>query len=185
MFPETYNSAVKFSGSGLAVVTLWLVLPMGAAGQSTPVPRPFPGSGSQASPARPTTEAAQPLPPSEPAPASAAIGGAPVYPAAEFLQSFDAGSGQRYYLYGTNTSFAEIVQYYKNTLKAGGRELYKTPAMQQFDLGRFQDNAMAYPPSIVVKDYSGNGSAGYLFVDGTREKRFKTIIQVVPPGANR
>ena len=38
----------------------------------------------------------------------------------------------------------------------------KLPAMQQFDLGRFDEDAMAYPPSVVVKDYTWNNSPGYL-----------------------
>ena len=53
--------------------------------------------------------------------------------------------------------------------------------MQQFDLGRFDEDAMAYPPSIVVKDYTWNNSPGYLAVTGSAEKRFKTVIQIVPP----
>ena len=32
------------------------------------------------------------------------------------------------------------------------------------DLGRFQEDTMAYPPSVVVKDYTWNGQAGYLHV---------------------
>ena len=59
----------------------------------------------------------------------------------------------------------------------------KLPAMQQFDLGRFDEDAMAYPPSVVVKDYTWNNSPGYLAVSGTTEKRFKTIIQIVAAGA--
>src|SRR5437762_6946094 len=59
----------------------------------------------------------------------------------------------------------------------------KAPAMQQFDLGKFQDQTMAYPPSVVVKDYSSGATEGYLQVDGTRQRRFKTVIQIVPmPG---
>jgi hypothetical protein len=70
-------------------------------------------------------------------------------------------------------------------LRDGGHELFKTPtAMQQFDLGKFRDDTMSLPPSLVVKDYSVNGdgarSDGYLAVDGAREKHFKTIIQIVP-----
>ena len=37
------------------------------------------------------------------------------------------------------------------------------------------------PPSVVVKDYTWNGSAGYLAASGSTEKRFRTIIQIVPP----
>ena len=35
--------------------------------------------------------------------------GVPIYPGAQFIASYDAGRGQRYYLFGTNASFAEIV----------------------------------------------------------------------------
>jgi hypothetical protein len=109
-----------------------------------------------------------------------------IYPTADFLTSFEIGRGQRCYLFGTNASFAEMVAYYRQVLKDGGRELFKTPAMQQFDLGKFQDQTMSYPPSVVVKDYaSGSNGAtdGYLQVDGTRQRRFKTIVQIVPmPG---
>lgn len=151
----------------------------------TPRPSPFPGSA----PARPSEQApAASAPPVagqplvvEPPKGGKAPEGTPVYPSAEFIDSYDAGLGQRYYLYGSNAPYADVVTYYKNTLKNGGREIYKAPAMQQFDLGKFQDDAMAFPPSVVVKDYTWNGSAGYLAAVGTTEKRYRTIIQIVPP----
>ena len=52
--------------------------------------------------------------------------------------------------------------------------------LQQFDVGKFQDQTMASQPSVVVKDYTFGNSAGYLHVDGTQSKRFKTVIQIVP-----
>lgn len=107
--------------------------------------------------------------------------GVPIYPNAEFLESFDAGRGQRFYLYGTNTPYDTVVQYYKAASKSSGRELFKAPAMQQFDLGRFNEDTMAYPPSVVVKDYTWMDSPGYLHVSGTTEKRYKTVIQIVLP----
>jgi hypothetical protein len=110
------------------------------------------------------------------------MAGVPVYPTAEFLESFDAGSGQKYVIYGTNLPFADIVGYYRTALKTGGREVFRAPATHQFDLGRFQEDRMAFPPSVVVKDYTWNNSPGYLFVAGTTEKRYKTIIQIVAPG---
>jgi len=133
-----------------------------------PVPKPFPGAAA---------------PPTAEQPPGATLEGAPVYPAAEFLDSFDAGRGQRLYVYGTNADFASIVAYYQSVLSTRGRELFKAPAMQQFDLGRFDDDTMLLQPSVVVKDYTWNGSEGYLVLDGTTERRFKTIIQIVPaPG---
>jgi len=183
---------MKFSGASVLVVMACVA---GVAAQQPPpaVPRPFPGSSSPTRPADPpaTQPARQPAAPSTTAPAAAppptseAPTGLPVYPAAEFIDAFDAGSGQRYYLYGTNTAYADIVTYYKNLLKTGGRELYRTPPMQQFDLGRFQEDSMVYPPSVVVKDYTWNNSPGYLSISGTNEKRFRTIIQIVPATAAR
>ena len=44
----------------------------------------------------------------------------PVYPGAEFLMAYDAGRNQKYYLFGSNTPFADIVSYYRTTLKQRG-----------------------------------------------------------------
>src|SRR5215471_4604415 len=154
----------------------------------TPVPRPFPGTtGTTQTPPPPAKPPAQtpaqpaqtPAPSAATAQANAALG-APVYPGATPLDVIDAG-GQRMYLFGTNASYAEIVAYYKNVLKNGGRELFKTPPMQQFDTGKFQDETMTFQPGVVVKDYTWNNQAGYLFVNGSKEERFKTVIQIVPP----
>ncbi|MEO8483058.1 MAG: hypothetical protein ABI634_12665 [Acidobacteriota bacterium] len=183
----------------------WLVTVCGVAASaqtgSAPVPRPFPGSGTSSpstagtppapqvpGPANPTptaTPTATPLEPPPSSPATLLPTTIPVYPSAEFLESYDAGSGQRYYLYGSNLPYVEVLAFYRNALKNGGRELYKLPAMQQFDLGKFQEDTMAYPPSVVVKDYSSANSSGYLFVSGTTEKRYRTIIQIVPPGPGK
>lgn len=164
-----------------------------------PVPSPFPGAPAPA-PSTPRTPPATPpaTPPTAPpvaaaptakptAPAAAAapaagpnLPGVPIYPAAEYLDTIDAGSGQSYVLYGTTAPYAEIVAYYRTALKNGGREIYRTPGIYQFDLGRFDDARMAYPPSVVVKDYADGTPAGFLFVSGTTEKRFRTVIQIVP-----
>lgn len=130
------------------------------------VPVPFPAAGRGAATPQTAPDLAE---------------GLPLYPAAQFLETFDAGKGQQYHLYGTNASFAEIVTYYKTTLKNSGRVIFQGPLMHQFDLGRFQEESMAYPPSVVVKDYTWNGQAGYLHVSGTTSTRYKTIIQIVKP----
>ena len=177
----------------VALVALAASLPVAA----EQVPQPFPGAGSTPAsnpkPAQPQSSAPRTSAPPATTPTAAAATpnrpagsgpdiGVPIYPTAEFLDSVDAGAGQRYYLYGVNAAYDAIVTFYKTTLKNGGRELFnKTPPTQQFDLGKFKDDTMVYPPSVVVKDYTWNGSTGYLFVSGTTEKRFRTIIQIVPP----
>lgn len=190
------------------MVRLTLVLTMTALAvtttlaQSVPVPRPFPGAGAPPSgtstprtpPAAPPP-APTPAPPVEttpqpiatPAPPAAASGpeipGVPLYPTAEFLDTIDAGSGQQYYLYGTHAPYRDIVNYYRTVLRNSGREIYRSPGVYQFDLGRFNESRMAYPPSVVVKDYAESNPSGFLFVSGTTETRFQTIIQIVPAEA--
>lgn len=157
------------------------------------IPQPFPKPGSPATTppvAAPSTApqtAAPAAPPGagEPAPGSL---GVTIYPAAQFITSYDAGRGQRYYLYGTSTPFAEIVQYYRNTLKQRGDLVFEQPAVHQFDLARFREETMAFPPSVTVKDYTFGGTGGYLNPKrGADPARFPTIIQIVPvlPGAQR
>ena len=123
---------------------------------------------------------AQPAPGADDVPTEASLG-VPIYPGSEFVGSFDAGKGQRYYLFGTNTGFLEIVNYYKNVLKQKGELIYEEPAIHQFDIGKYKEETMAFPPSVTVKDYTWGGSAGYLNPKrGKQPARFKTIIQIVP-----
>jgi hypothetical protein len=178
-----------------------LVLVLGQ--QQQPVPQPFPRPGSPRPASPPASEPApqRPAPPpaepatlpqspgqqpsapaagSEAAPTQATLG-LPIYPAATFLASFDAGQGQRYYLFGTNASFAEIVAYYRTYLKDKGELVFDQPPTQIFEVGRFREESMVYPPGITVKDYTWNGSEGYLHVKGSAPpQRYRTIIQIVP-----
>jgi hypothetical protein len=112
--------------------------------------------------------------------------GVPFYPGSQFVGSFDAGRGQRYYLFGSNSGFLEIVNYYKNVLKQKGELVYEEPAIHSFDIGKYKEETMAFPPSVTVKDYTWGGSAGYLNPKrGQQPVRFKTIVQIVPvvPGS--
>jgi hypothetical protein len=158
-----------------------------------PVPKPFPqpaGSAAAPKPADPQTV----TPPAAGAPAAAqaprtavrpteADLGVRVYQGADFLDSYDAGRGQRYFLFGTNDSYSDVLTFYKQQ-RGGGSELFKAPPMQKFELDvKFKEDTMAFPPSVIVKDYTWNNSEGYLFIEGTRERRYKTIIQIVPAPA--
>ena len=160
-----------------------------AAGQApvVPQPQPFPGRGSARPPeqpaARPAAPPEAPAPEAPTTPAAVPPEGLPIYPTAEFIDAFDAGLGQRYYIYGTDRPYDDIVAYYRTLLKNGGRELFREPPTRQFELGRYNESAMAYPPSVVVKDYGWNGAPGYLAISGTAEKRYRTVIQIVPATA--
>ena len=67
--------------------------------------------------------------------------GVPIYPGAQFLKSYDAGRGQRFYLYGTTASFVDLVTYYRERLKQRGELVFETPATHEFLVGRFRDRA--------------------------------------------
>lgn len=162
-----------------------------AAGQT---PAPFPRPGEPAKPTAPKLAPPQTPPPGtrvlppQPASSTAAPGepteatlGTPIYPGADFVASYDAGRGQRYYLFGTTADFLQIVSYYKTVLKQKGELVYEEPPIHMFEIGRFREETMAFPPGVTVKDYTWGGSAGYLNPKrGVEPARYKTIIQIVP-----
>jgi hypothetical protein len=109
-----------------------------------------------------------------------------IYPGAQFLASYDAGRGQRYYLFGTIGSFAALVSYYRTLLKQRGELIFETPATHQFDTGRFKEESMAFPPSVTIKDYQSEISQGYPNPRaGAEPARFPTVIQIVPASEAR
>lgn len=144
---------------------------------ATPVPTPEPAA---AEVAQPPVQAQVPATVSEPAPNELVLG-APPYPGATFLGSFSAGQGQRYYLFGSSDSYAQVVAFYRQALKSRGSEIYDVPPVWTFDLGRFREDTMAYPPSVVVRDHVWGGRQGYLHANGTEAQRYPTVIQIVPP----
>ena len=157
--------------------------------QQPPVPRPFPEPGSS-QPARPAQPS--PRPPASPAPPpgtaptdpnapTEAMLGVPLYPGVQFIASYDAGRGQRFYLFGSNAAFEVLVSYYRTLLKQRGELVFAVPATHEFDIGRFRDETMAFPPSVTIKDYESAVSQGYPNPKpGGQPPRFPTIIQIVP-----
>jgi hypothetical protein len=154
-----------------------------------PVPQPFPRPGT-AQPSRPPQQPppGQPgAPPAKPAPAppegtpTEATLGVPIYPGAQFLASYDAGRGQRYYIFGSAASFVELVTYYRTMLKQRGELVFDVPATHEFDVGRYREETMAFPPGVTIKDYQSDLSPGYPNPKpGGQPARFPTLIQIVP-----
>jgi hypothetical protein len=152
------------------------------------VPLPFPRPADPQKPGNQTPAKVEP--PQKPgttaglpAPTEGSLG-MPIFPSAQFIASYDAGRGQRYYLFGTNNPFAQIVEYYKTVLKQRGELVYDEPPVHMFEVGRFREETMAFPPGVTVKDYAWAGSLGYLNPKrGAEPSRFKTIIQIVPAPA--
>ena len=148
---------------------------------TTPVPKPAPFPGTTP----PST--AKPDPAATKSPAAAQDGasvdprlaGIPIYPGAQLLFSFDAGRGQHVFTFGTDMPYSDIVAFYRNQLRSSGTEIFRTPNIQQFDIGQFRADTMTYRPGVVVKDYSGD-AAGYLHVSGITETRYRSVIQIVP-----
>jgi hypothetical protein len=159
-----------------------------AVAQGQPVPQPFPRPGSPA-PQPPPTRPAQPssltAPPAAALPADAAPTeatlGVPLYPGLQFITSYDAGRDQRYYLFGSAASFVDLVAYYRTLLKQKGELVYDVPATHEFDIGKFDDKTMAFPPSVTIKDFVSELSKGFPNPKpGGQPARFPTIVQIVP-----
>jgi hypothetical protein len=105
-----------------------------------------------------------------------------IYPGSQFIASYDAGRGQRYYLFGSTASFGELVTYYRTLLKQRGDLVFDIPATHQFEIGRYREDTMAFPPSVTIKDFQSDVSPGYPNPKpGGQPARFPTVIQVVPP----
>src|SRR5262249_4950811 len=128
-----------------------------AAQQQPPVPQPFPRPGQPARPAPPPTQpppstspaspTARTTPAPEAAPTRATLG-VPIYPGAQFLTSYDAGRSQRYYIFGSAASFVDLVTYYRSVLKQKGELVYEVPATHEFDVGKYNEDTMAFPPGV-------------------------------------
>lgn len=173
------------------VVLTGVLLSSAAFGQ-TPQPFPRPGESSQPqrpaapatpAPAAPKSQAPQPAAqaPADPNAPSAAVW-FPVYPAAQLIASYDAGRGQRYYVFGTTSPFADIVNYYRTQLDEKGNLVFKEPPTHMFEVGRFREDTMAFPPGVTVKDWTWGGSQGYPNPKlGAQPMRFPTVIMIVPP----
>ena len=141
----------------------------------TPVPAP--PSSAQAAPAQSPVAAA---PGNEAVPTEATLG-VTIYPNAQFIASYNAGRGQRYYLFGSTATFVDLVNYYRTTLKQRGELVYEVPATHEFDVGKFNEDTMAFPPGVTIKDFQSDVSQGYPNPKpGGQPARFPTIIQIVP-----
>jgi hypothetical protein len=179
---------------GLALLCLLCTLCVlggaGVASAQPPAPQPFPRPGT----ARPAPPPAAPPPSTAPAPAPArpapgepeaapseATLGVPIFPGAQFIASYDAGRGQRYFIFGTGSSFVELVTFYRTMLKQRGELVYDVPATHAFDVGRYREETMAFPPGVTIKDYVTDVSQGYPNPKlGAQPARFPTLIQIVP-----
>jgi hypothetical protein len=114
--------------------------------------------------------------------------GVPIYPTAQYITAYDAGRGQKFYLFGAAAPLLEIVNFYRTVLKNKGTELFEFPPTHMFETGRFREETMAFPPSVTIKDWTSGGSAGYPNPrPGAQPARFPTIIMIVPapPGTGR
>ena len=156
-----------------------------AAAQQPPVPQPFPRPGA-AQPAAPapappaTAPGVRPAPSGPAAPTEATLG-LPIYPAAQFIGSYDAGRGQRYYIFGSAAPFTDLVADYRTTLKQKGEVVFEAPATYSFEVGRYREETMAFPPGVTIKDFQSPVSEGYPNPKpGGQPARFRSIIQFVP-----
>ena len=172
--------------SGASPPAAWLTQP--------PVPQPFPRPGSsqprpaQPPPSAPSTPPAKPASGQPDAAPTEAVLGVPIYPGAQFIASYDAGRAQRYYLFGSAAAFNDLVTYYRTVLKEKGNLVFQDPPTHMFEIGKFSDETMAFPPGVTIKDFTAGGSPGYPNPKaGAQPARFPSIIMIVPspPGTPR
>jgi hypothetical protein len=181
---RSYNGQMARVSGALVIVALLTTPALGQTPQ--PFPRPTPPT-----PAAPRTAPPLPGAVTAQAPAQAADLAAPdaatiyfpIYPTAQFLASYDAGRGQRYYIYGTTAPYLDLVTYYRGLLKERGDQVFEVPPTHMFSIGRFREETMAFPPGVTVKDWTWSGSPGYPNPKGPNAQpaRFPTVLMIVPP----
>jgi len=107
-----------------------------------------------------------------------------VYPGAQFIASYDAGRGQRYYIFGATAPFNDLVTYYRTQLKEKGNLVFDEPPTHMFEIGKFNNDTMAFPPGVTIKDWTWGGSKGYVNPRaGAQPARFPSVIMIVPAPA--
>ena len=113
--------------------------------------------------------------------------GAPIYPSAVYLTSYDAGRGQRFYLFGSAVPTRRWSRLCKTVLKQKGDELFEAPPTHQFETARFREDTMAFAPSVTMKDYTYGGAAGYPQSQDGRDAGAPSVsvIQIRPSPAPR
>ena len=182
MVPRGYNLKMR--------VAMFILAAALAQQQAPPPPQPFPrpnvqparpGSQPTVQPAPPPATPVVSTPPAAETPPTDQMLGVPIYPGAQFISSYDAGRGQRFYIFGTAASFVDLVNFYRTVLKQKGDLLFDAPATHQFEVGKFREETMAFPPSVTIKDFQSQVSQGYPNPKpGGQPARFPTIIQIVP-----
>jgi hypothetical protein len=190
MSSNFYNADMQRHGLAVMLCILF------AAGVAAQTPQPFPRGGAQPAPAsappapapptasRPAPQAASPAAALDPAAPSEATLGFPIYPGAQFIASYDAGRGQRYYIFGTTATFADLVTYYRTQLKERGNLVFQDPPTHMFEIGKFNDDTMAFPPGVTIKDWTSAGSQGYPNPKpGAEPARFPSLVMIVPAPA--
>ena len=122
--------------SRLTLGACMFALPWVAAAQT---PAPFPRPGQTQAPSRPPAQPQPSTPATVTPPTPSAADkdgpgdlGVPIYPGAQFITSYDAGRGQRYYLFGTESDFTQIVGWYRTTLKQKGELVFEEPPVHMF-----------------------------------------------------
>ena len=166
-------------------VAVWTVLMTAAAAQT---PQPFPRGTTQPPPSpappptpRPVTPPPAVTSPVDPATPSEVTLGFPIYPGAQFIASYDAGRGQRYYIFGATAAFNDLVTYYRTQLKEKGNLVFQDPPTHMFEIGKFNDETMAFPPGVTIKDWTWAGAEGYPNPKaGAQPARFPSVIMIVP-----
>jgi hypothetical protein len=176
------RSLAGFTAAAGVAFAMCLSISDAAGAQAAPMPAPAkPAQPTRPSAARPADGSIE-LPSfgTEQAPTEAQLG-VPIYPTAQFLQSYDGGRGQRIYLFGATASFPDLVSYYRTVLGTKGDLVFERPATQFFEAGRFREGDVSFTPGVTIKDFTGFGSEGYPNPNpGGDPARFPTVIQIVP-----
>ena len=130
---------------------------------ASPQPFPRPGAAQPAAPApqptvrrrrrRLTRRAASAAGRQRSAAPTEATLGVPIYPARSSSRRTTRAAASATTCSASAAPFTDLVAYYRTVLKQKGELIFDAPATHEFDVGRFREETMAFPPGVTIKDF--------------------------------
>ena len=107
--------------------------------------------------------------------------GVPIYPGAQFIASSRRRTRPALLHLRLAGGVRRSGDDYRTALKQKGELVCDVPATHEFDVGKFNEDTMAFAPGVTIKDFQSDISQGYPNPKpGGQPARFPTIIQIVP-----
>jgi len=103
------------------------------------------------------------------------------FPGAQFITSYDAGRGQRYYIFGTAGVVCRTRGLLSDRAQQKGELVYEVPATHEFDVGKYREETMGFRGRDESRTSVGDLARDIPILNrGRTACKISTLIQIVP-----